>query len=61
MQTGSNKIWGVVEAKITPKHRVLALTASATIAAEKYDVDISVDNKNSRTELDSHSNMVVAG
>ena len=51
----------VVGAKMKPKHRVLSLTASATIAAEKYDVDISVDNKNSRTELDSHSNMVVAG
>ena len=39
----SNQIWGLLGEKLKPKHHVWALLFSDMIAAENYDVDISVD------------------
>ena len=47
--------------KIKPNHHISVLIASAVIVEENNDVGISVDGEILRTELDSHSNIIVVG
>jgi hypothetical protein len=55
-----NRVWDPGK-EITPNRHVSVLVATAIIAAADDDEDMSTNNERSRTELDSHTNMVVVG
>jgi hypothetical protein len=61
-QPYSNRVWNPGGKKILPNQHVSVLVATALVVVTNDDDDsMSIDDENSRTELDLHVNIVVVG